>query len=82
MTTGRTTGSGRSIWSLPLIPIFLILAVSVVSTHITAHSLYVSVGAPNATVILDSLELGHTDHSGIFYSEPVLAGMHVLQIEK
>ena len=47
-----------------------------------AHSLFVSVGAPDAAVTLDSLELGLTDPSGILFFEPVAAGYHLLRIEK
>ena len=49
---------------------------------LTAHSLFVSVGQANATVTLDSLELGLTDDSGVLFSQPVSQGRHFLRIEK
>jgi len=50
--------------------------------QLAAHSVYLSVGVDTAAVTLDSMLLGHTDHEGIFYSEPVAAGLHVLKVEK
>ena len=50
--------------------------------QLDAHSVYLSVGADTAAVTLDGMPLGHTDHQGIFYGEPVTAGFHVLKVEK
>jgi SPOR domain len=57
--------------------IFLVFPVK-----ITAHSLYLSVGAGTAAVTLDGILLGYTDNEGVFYSEPVVAGVHELAVEK
>lgn len=81
MTAGRKPGSRRSARMRLLTPFVLALGLSL-PLKIAAHSLYVSVGAQNVTVTLDSLELGLTDYSGLFYSEPVLPGRHVLRLEK
>lgn len=50
--------------------------------QLSAHSLYLSVGAGQAKVLVDGAVLGHTDSSGVFYYEPVEAGMHLLRVEK
>lgn len=81
MTAGRKPAPRRSIRMRLLILLVLALILSL-PLEIAAHSLYVSIGARDATVTLDTLELGLTDYSGLFYSEPVLPGMHVLRLEK
>jgi len=81
MTAGRKPGSHRFGRIRLLATLVMALGLSL-PLQIAAHSLYVSVGVPDATVTLDSLELGLTDRSGLFYSEPVMAGMHVLWLEK
>jgi len=81
MTAGRNPAPRRLI-RIRLLIQFVVALVLWTPHKIAAHSLYVSVGAPDATVTLDSLELGLTDYSGLFYSEPVSPGRHVLRLEK
>ncbi|HLA38712.1 MAG TPA: SPOR domain-containing protein [Candidatus Glassbacteria bacterium] len=72
----------RPIFSAGIIAaLFYLLAFSLPQT-LPAHSLFVSAGAPEAAVTLDSTALGQTDQSGILFHEPVKAGYHLLKIEK
>ena len=81
MIPGRKSGSDRSN-SFPS-GLLLLSILSILSpSALPAHSLFVSVGEANATVTLDSLELGLTDGSGILFSVPVSQGRHFLRIEK
>lgn len=60
MTAGRKPGSRRFVRILLLTTLVLALGLPL-PLKIAAHSLYVSVGVPDAAVTLDSLELGLTD---------------------
>lgn len=59
-----------------------IIILFALTSRLTAHSLYLSVGTDTAAVALDGTLLGYTDREGVFYHEPVPAGVHLLRVEK